>query len=78
MRVKYGVEDRDIYNFDETGFMIGVIGSSMIITDKDQQGRRKAIQPGNREWATAVICISGLGDILPPFIILKAKVHQST
>jgi len=78
MRVKYGVEDGDIYNFDETGFMMGVIGSSMIITDKDRQGRRKAIQPGNREWATAVICISGLGDILPPFIILKAKVHQST
>ena len=35
MRVKYRIEDRDIYNFDKTGFMIGVIRSSMIIIDKD-------------------------------------------
>ena len=78
MRAKYSIDDRDIYNFDETGFMIGVIRPSMIVTYKDREGRRKAIQPGNREWATTVIYISGLGDILPPFLILQGKVHLST
>jgi len=70
MRAKYSIDDRDIYNFDETGFMIRVIRPSMIVTYKDREGRRKAIQLGNREWATAVICISRLGDILSPFLIL--------
>ena len=78
MRAKYGVEDGDIYNFDETGFMMGVIGSSMVITHKDRQGRRKAIQPGNREWATAIVCVSGIGEIVPPYLVLQAKVYQST
>ena len=77
MRAKYGVEDGDIYNFDETGFMMGVIGSSMVITHKDRQGRRKAIQPGNREWATAIVCVSGTGEVVPPYLVLQAKVYQS-
>jgi len=35
MRVKYGIQDCDFYNFDETGFMIGVICSSMVVTRVD-------------------------------------------
>ena len=29
---KYGVQDDDIYNFDKTGFQIGVIGSIKVVT----------------------------------------------
>ncbi|KAL0943508.1 transposase [Colletotrichum truncatum] len=29
---KYGIADADIYNFDETGFMMGVIASGMVVT----------------------------------------------
>ena len=32
MRAKYGIQDCDFYNFNETGFMMGVIGSSMVVT----------------------------------------------
>lgn len=29
---KYGITESDIYNFDETGFMMGVIGNGMVVT----------------------------------------------
>jgi len=49
MRAKYGILDYDFYNFDKTGFMIGVIYPTMVITCADRCGRGKAVQPGNRE-----------------------------
>jgi hypothetical protein len=49
IRTKYSVVDADIYNFDETGFMIGVICPGMVVTCADRRGRSKVIQPGNRE-----------------------------
>jgi len=41
MRAKYGIEDADVYNFDETGFMMGVILPSMVVTRADRRGRTK-------------------------------------
>lgn len=32
MRVKYGVLDADLYTFDETGFMMGTITPSTVVT----------------------------------------------
>jgi hypothetical protein len=61
MRAKYGVTDSDFYNFDETGFMMGVICPAMVVTRADRRGRGKAVQPGNREWATAIACINSEG-----------------
>jgi Tc5 transposase DNA-binding domain/helix-turn-helix, Psq domain len=49
MRVKYSVLDCDFYNFDETGFMIGIISLAMVVTRADRRGRGKAVQPSNRE-----------------------------
>jgi hypothetical protein len=47
--VKYGIVDVDIYNFDETGFMIGIILIAIVVTSSERAGRVKAKQPGNRE-----------------------------
>ena len=77
MRAKYGVQDCDFYNFDETGFMIGVICAAMVVTRSDRRGRSKAIQPGNREWATAINCISGDGFDIPPFLLVQGVYHLS-
>lgn len=62
MRAKYGVVDADIYNFDETGFRMGVICPRIVVTRADRRGRSKAVQPGNREWATAIVCINSEGE----------------
>jgi hypothetical protein len=48
MRAKYGILDYDFYNFDETGFMIGVICPGIFVTRTDRRDRGKAVQPGNR------------------------------
>jgi hypothetical protein len=47
MRAKYGILDCDFYNFDETGFMMGMIRPGMVVTRSDRVGKPKAIQPGN-------------------------------
>jgi len=44
---KHGIQDADIYNFDETGFMMGVITSGMVVTSSERRSRAKMRQPGN-------------------------------
>jgi hypothetical protein len=64
------VVDSDIYNFDKTGFMMGQITPGMVVTRADRRGKSKAVQPGNREWATAIVCNNGEGWSIPPFLVL--------
>ena len=66
--------DDDIYNFDETGFMIGKILSQLVITGLEGYGKKKRIQPGNREWVTVIQGVGALGRRLPPFVIFVGKV----
>jgi len=75
---KYGIQEQDIYNFDETGFQMGVISTAKVVTGAERSNRPVAVQPGNREWVTAIDCISSAGWSLPPVIIFEGKVHQST
>ena len=77
MRAKYSILDCDLYNFDETGFAMGIIGPGMVVTGSKRHGKRKKVQPGNKEWAIAINCISGSGYSLPPYLLLKGSVHLS-
>ena len=70
MRAKYSIQDADFYNFDETGFMMGIICSNMVVTRSDRRGRGKQLQPGNREWAIAIEYVSSDGFVLLPFLIV--------
>jgi hypothetical protein len=74
-KAKYGVVDEDIYNFDETGFMMGIIFPGMVVTTSDGRSKAKLAQPGNREWATVIQGVNGSGWAIPPFIILAAQWH---
>jgi hypothetical protein len=78
IKVKYGILDKDTYNFDETGFIMGVITSQLVITGSERHGKRKGIQPGNREWTTVINSINALGWAIPPFIIFTGKQHINT
>ena len=77
-RQTYGVLDQDIYNFDETGFAMGVAGTSKVVTSSDRVGRAVVVQPGNRQWVTAIECVNASGWCLPPLVILSGKVHQNS
>jgi hypothetical protein len=76
-KVKYGICDEDVYNFDEAGFMMGKITTQLIVTGSERRGRPKSIQPGNREWATVIAAINAAGWSIPPFLILTGQHHLS-
>lgn len=75
---KYGVVDSDIYNFDETGFQMGVIGNGIVVTNAQRQSNVKMRQPGNREWVTVIQGVGATGFCVPPFIVFAGKYHLST
>ena len=76
-KAKYGIEDNDIHNFDETGFQMGVIGSMKVVTGSERRGRPQLVQPGKREWVTVIQSICAAGYATPAFIIYKGRVHIS-
>ena len=78
MRAKYAIQEADFYNFDETGFIMGVICGSMVVTRADRRGKGKQLQPGNREWATAIECVASDGFVVPPFLIVQGVNHLAS
>ncbi|KAF4428243.1 hypothetical protein F53441_14059 [Fusarium austroafricanum] len=72
---KYSIRSDDIWNFDETGFMMGLIMAGMAVTGSERQGRPKSVQPGNREWITAIPAINAEGQSIAPFIIGSGQYH---
>ncbi len=74
----HGILDCDIYNFDETGFQMGVASTAKVVTRSDRRNRPVVVQPGNREWTTVIECINATGWSLDPMIIFEGKVHLST
>jgi hypothetical protein len=76
-KAKYGICDDDVWNFDEAGFMMGKITTQLVVTGSERRGRPKALQPGNREWATLIAGINAAGCSIPPFIILTGQYHLS-
>jgi hypothetical protein len=60
-KAKYGMQDLDTYNFNETGLMVGIISTGVVVTSSEKRGRPKSVQPGNREWTTVIQGINATG-----------------
>ena len=75
---KYGIDDTDIYNFDETGFMMGVISTATVVTSSEGRIKAKKIQPGNREWVTVIQGVNSQGWNVPPFVVVAGKNHLAS
>jgi hypothetical protein len=73
--MQYRIADEDIYNFDETGFAMGLVATAKVVTRAEMISRPFLVQPGNCEWVTSIECINCMGWALPPCIIFKGKVH---
>nr|POE48918.1 pogo transposable element with znf domain [Quercus suber] len=73
---KHSILPEDIYNFDETGFQMGQISTSKVVTSTDRQGRPKQIRPTGAEWVTCIQGAGACGYILPPFLIFKGKEYN--
>jgi hypothetical protein len=74
-KAKHGILDEDTYNFDESGFMMGMISTGAVVTGSERRGRPKTVQQGNREWTTVIQGINAAGWAIPPFIIFQGKNH---
>jgi len=61
-----------MYNMDESGFSIGNIKGAQVVVDTTLLTKYQA-HPGRQEWATVIECISAIGSLIPPLIILKGK-----
>jgi hypothetical protein len=62
----------NIWNFDETGFIIGRGKEQSVIT-RFKEKARELPSDSNRESVTIIECISATGSIIPPMVILAGK-----
>jgi hypothetical protein len=76
-KAKYSICDKDVYNFDEAGFMMGKIATQLVVTASERRCRPKSIQPGNCEWATVIQGINAAGWAILPFLIFAGQYHLS-
>ena len=70
-----GIQPRDIYNFDETGFCIGV-GKVQWIVTLDPNHQSYLGSSTNQDLVTSCVTISGDSEVLPPIFILPGKLHM--
>ena len=47
-----------------------------MVTHAEYYSKRRVMQPGNREWVTAIETINSSGWALPPTIIFKVKIFN--
>ncbi|ODM14306.1 hypothetical protein SI65_10303 [Aspergillus cristatus] len=74
---EHGIHEDDIWNFDETGFAMGLCTTSKVITAVERSERPRTVIQGNQEWVTIIECVSSKGISTPPVVILKGKEHQA-
>jgi hypothetical protein len=72
---EHGILEDDYYNFDETGFQMGVIATVKVVTGSERAGRPHTVQPGNHKWVTIIKAINTRGFAIPPLIIFEAVMH---
>ncbi|RKF84093.1 hypothetical protein GcM3_001031 [Golovinomyces cichoracearum] len=73
---KYAFQPCDIWNVDECGFRIGVLGSTTVITHSNVE-HVYVKDPINHESITAIECISASGEFMDPFLIMPECQHQN-
>ena len=56
---------------------MGVILTSKVVTSSERRMRPKSVQPGNREWVTAIQAVNAQGWMVPPYIIFAGTYYLS-
>ena len=74
---EHGIHEDDIWNFDETGFAMGLCSTAKVITAIERCERPRRVIQGNREWVTIIETVSSKGVHISPVIILKAGNQQA-
>ena len=78
VKVKYGILNDDTYNFDETGFTMGVGNRVKVVTASERRTESIGVQHGDREWVTLIAAINPMGWAIEPYLIFEAKNHDAS
>jgi hypothetical protein len=73
-KAHWKIQDEDIYNFDETGFQIGVTSGENVLVPVDTIVAY-ATDPDNRELITSVETVNPAGKRVPPMVIFSGAYH---
>lgn len=66
----------NIYNMDETGIILNMLGSAKVLVSKDNMRGYRGARV-KRTVVTAIECISGDGRYLNPMIVWPASTHRA-
>jgi hypothetical protein len=75
---KYNITAKNIYNWDEKGFLLGIASITKRIMTKEalKSSRIHVWQDGSREFISLLACICADGSHLPPSLIYKGISHD--
>jgi hypothetical protein len=76
-KAKYGILDKDTYNFNNSSFMMCVISTGAVVTGSERCGRPNIVQQSDRELASIVASINAMGWASPLFVVFQGKHHLS-
>lgn len=66
----FKIKHHNIYNVDEKGIQMGVVGRQTALVDRNQK-TVSLKQDGNKELATIIECVAADGKALQPLVIMK-------
>jgi hypothetical protein len=72
----FGIQKQDVWNFDETGFRVGIGGKQLVIVTRYSNAKIFHGDADDREHLTSGEFISAGGRSIPPFVIMKGKLHM--
>jgi hypothetical protein len=78
VKAKCGIQDEDTYNFDETGFTMGIGNGVKVVTASERRSEPIGVQQRDREWVTLIAAINAMGWAIAPYLIFKAKNHDAS
>ena len=74
---KYEIQENNIFNFDETDFIISIALTIKVVTAFEKVYKPKTVQLGNCDWAIVIISISVQSWAILLFIILVGQYYFS-
>jgi hypothetical protein len=69
--------NEDTWNFDETGFQMGVIATARVVTGTDRAGRPRTIEQAIENGSQSLNVSMRLGGSISPLVISEAVMHQA-
>ena len=77
---EHGICEEDVWNFDETGFRMGIARSDWVITSISENDKHsiRSKDPDNRESLTSIESINGAGGSIPSFLILTGMMIMNS